>query len=107
MVSNVSLCPVGDVTIPGGMTLTEVSSNKYILTCISIGGPATTVTWTVDSETVSGGMTVLKDPVTARYNHTLTVTGRLAGQYQCTVANTKPSTATAIYTFISGNRICK
>jgi len=36
-------------------------------------------------------MTVLDDPVTAQYTHTLTVTGRLGGQYQCTVSNIKPS----------------
>jgi len=34
---------------------------------------------------------VLDDPVTAQYTHTLTVTGRLGGQYQCTVANNRPS----------------
>ena len=86
----------GDVTIPGGMTLTVDSdlngeSPQFTLTCTSTGGPATTVTWTRDSETVSGGMTVLDDPVTAQYTHTLTVTGRLGGQYQCTVSNSKPS----------------
>ena len=70
-------------------------SPQFTLTCTSTGGPATTVTWTRDSETVSGGMTVLDDPVTAQYTHTLTVTGRLGGQYQCTVSNNKPSTATA------------
>ena len=70
-------------------------SPQFTLTCTSTGGPATTVTWTRDSETVSGGMfsnsTVLDDPVTAQYTHTLTVTGRLGGQYQCTVSNNKPS----------------
>ena len=70
-------------------------SPQFILTCISIAGPITTVTWTRDSETVSGGMTVLDNAVTAQYTHTLTVTGRLGGQYQCTVTNNKPSTATA------------
>ena len=78
------------------MTLTVDSdlngeSPQFTLTCTSTGGPATTVTWTRDSETVSGGMTVLDDPVTAQYTHTLTVTGRLGGQYQCTVSNNKPS----------------
>ncbi len=70
-------------------------SPQFTLTCTSTGGPATTVNWTRDSETVSGGMTVLSDPVTAQYIHTLTVTGRLGGQYQCSVSNSKPSTATA------------
>ena len=70
-------------------------SPQFTLTCISTGGPATTVTWTRDSETVSGGMTVLDNAVTAQYTHTLTVTGRLGGQYQCNLTNNKPSTATA------------
>ena len=72
-------------------------SPQFTLTCTSTGGPATTVTWTRDSETVSGGMTVLDDPVTAQYTHTLTVTGRLGGQYQCTVANNKPSQDSASF----------
>ena len=82
------------------MTFTEDSdlngeNPQFTLTCTSTGGPATTVTWTRDSETISGGMTVLHDPVTAQYTHTLTVTGILGGQYQCNVSNNKPSTATA------------
>ena len=93
----------GDVTIPGGMTLTVDSdlngeSPQFTLTCTSTGGPATTVTWTRDSETVSGGMSVLDDPVTAQYTHTLTVTRRLGGQYQCNVSNNKPSDGTASFT---------
>ena len=57
---------------------------QFTLTCISTGGPATTVTWTRDSVTVTEGTeTVLDDPVTAQYTHTLTVTGRLGGLYTC------------------------
>ena len=68
------------------------ASSQFTLTCISTGGPATTVTWTRDSDTViEGNETVLDDPVTAQYTHTLTVTGRLGGLYTCTVANDKPS----------------
>ena len=93
----------GDVTISASMTFTVDSdlngeSPQFTLTCTSTGGPATTVTWTRDSETVSGGMTVLDDPVTAQYTHTLTVTERLGGQYQCTVSNNKPSQASASFT---------
>ena len=75
------------------MTLTVNSdlngaSPQFTLTCISTGGPATTVTWTRDSELVTNGtMTVLDDSETAQYTHTLTVTGRLPGLYRCTVAN--------------------
>ena len=87
----------GDITISGGITFTVDSdlngaSPQFTLTCISTGGPATTVTWTRDSDTVTEGTeTVLDDPVTAQYTHTLTVTGRLGGLYTCTVANDKPS----------------
>ena len=74
--------------IPDGVTL-----SMNTLTCISTGGPATTVTWTRDSVTITEGTeTVLNDPVTAQYTHTLTVTG---GEYTCTVTNDKPSTASA------------
>ena len=98
-----TLLSAGDVTIPGGMTFTVDSdlngeSPQFTLICTSTGGSATTVTWTRDSETVSGGMTVLDDPVAAQYTHTLTVTGRLGGQYQCTVSNNKPSQDSASIT---------
>ena len=91
---------LGNVTIPEDVTFTVNSdlsgdSPQFTLTCTSTGGPATTVTWTRDSETVSGGMTLLKKATTAQYTHTLTVTGRLGGQYQCNVSNNKPSQASA------------
>ena len=85
------------VTISDDVTFTVDSdlngaSPQFTLTCISTGGPATTVTWTRDSDTITEGTeTVLDDPITAQYNHTLTVTGRLGGLYTCTVANDKPS----------------
>ena len=72
------------------------ASPQFTLTCISTGGPATTVTWYRDSATVTeGNETLLNNRVTAQYTHTLTVTGRLGGLYTCTVANNKPSTASA------------
>ena len=82
------------------------ASPQFTITCISTGGPATTVTWTRDSTTVTEGTeTVLNDTVTAQYIHTLTVTGRLEKQYTCTVANNKPSTASANYTLESNYSI--
>ena len=36
---------------------------------------------------------VLTDAETATYNHTLMVTGRLAGEYECNVSNNKPSSS--------------
>ena len=91
----------GSVSIPRAIVLTVDSdlngpSPQFTLTCISTGGPATTVTWTKDSTTVTEGTeTVLNDPVTAQYTHTLTVTGRQEGLYNCTVKNNKPSSASA------------
>ena len=71
-----------------------ISFTEYTLTCTSTGGPATTVTWIRNSTTVTEGTeTVLDDPVTAQYTHTLTVT--TGGEYTCTVSNTKPSSASA------------
>ncbi|CAI8029951.1 hypothetical protein GBAR_LOCUS16998, partial [Geodia barretti] len=84
----------GNVLIPGGLRFTNLNeaSPQFTLTSISTGGPATTVTWTRDSTTVTQGtVTVLNDPVTAQYTHTLTVAGRQGGLYNCTVSNNKPS----------------
>ena len=69
-------------------------SVEMTLTCISTGGPATTVTWTRDSITVTeGNETVLNNAETAQYTHTLTVT--TGGEYTCTVSNNKPSSDSA------------
>ena len=101
----------GDVVIPSSIVFT-VDSNlngenpQFTLTCTSTGGPATTVTWTRDSVSVMGGMSVLDDPVTANYTHTLTVTGRLGGQYQCIVSNNKPSQDLANFTVRGKRCLC-
>ena len=88
------------------MTLTVIydlngASPQFTLTCISTGGPATTVNWTRDSATAIGDeMTVFNftnDAETATYTHTLTVTGRLGGLYTCNVSNIKPSSASASF----------
>ena len=82
------------------------ASPQFTLTCISTGGPATTVTWTRDSVTVTeGNETVLDDQVTAQYTHTLTVTRILGGLYTCTVANDKPSEDSANFT-VQGRADC-
>ena len=90
MVSSVALTANNDL---------NGDSLQFTLTCISTGGPATAVTWTRDSVTVTEGtQTVLNDPETAQYTHTLTETGSLGVNYTCTVTNNKPSTASATYT---------
>ena len=46
-------------------------------------------------------MSQVTDPVTATYTNTLTVTGRLAGQYQCSVSNSRtPSGSTRSLTVV-------
>ena len=90
----------GDITLYSTVQFTLDSdlnneSPQFNLTCISTGGPATTLAWTRNSEELFGGTTVLNDTVSAQYTHTLTVTGRLGGLYQCTVSNNKPSQGTA------------
>ena len=89
----------GYVSISGSITLTldiDGASPQFTLTCISTGGPATTVSWTRDSTPVTeGNETVLLNPTTAEYVHTLNVTGDIKGKYTCTVANNKPSTSSA------------
>ena len=76
----------GHLVLSGDITFILRSDNSFTLTCISTGGPATTVTWTRDSTTVTQGtQTVLNNPVTAQYTHTLT--DRTAGLYTCGIAN--------------------
>ena len=70
------------------MNFTLVSDSQFTLTCISTGGPATTVTWTRDSTTVTEGTeTVLVNTVTAEYVHTLQVIARQEGVYTCAISN--------------------
>ena len=80
----------------GGVIIFD--SDQLTLTCISTGGPATNVTWTRDSTTTvtEGTETVLDNPETAQYTHTLNVT--TGGVYTCTVENNKPSSDSASIT---------
>ena len=102
---NLFLAPLlsGDVTLSGDLVLTVDSdldgpTPRFTITCVSTGGPATTVTWTRDSVILTEGtVSVLDDPVTAQYTHNLTVAGRPDGTYTITVANDKPSTASATF----------
>ena len=71
------------------MTFTLDTENSFTLTCISTGGPPTTVSWTRGSTTVitEGTNTVLNNGVMAKFTHTLLVTDRRAGLYRCAIAN--------------------
>jgi hypothetical protein len=89
----------GDARIQGEIGFQEFAgadgeTSHFVLTCISAGGPATTVIWRRDNVQLNGDdrTSVLDDPVTAHYTHTLTVMGRTEGEYACIVANDKPFT---------------
>ena len=64
----------------------------FTLTCTSTGGPATTVSWTVNNCTVTEDSahnitSLITNTTTATYSHILAVTGRLVGDYECNVSN--------------------
>ena len=78
----------GVISLSGGMIFTLLPNNQFQLTCISTGGPATTVTWTRDFAPVVGLVdTVVVNRVTGTFKNTLLVTGRMEGLYTCTVSN--------------------
>ncbi|CAI8037924.1 Receptor-type tyrosine-protein phosphatase F [Geodia barretti] len=90
----------GEVVIGGEIGFTLVSEltaeePQFTLSCNSTDGPATSVIWTRDADTVGEGTTVLNDAVAAHYTHTLTVTGRLGGVYVCTVSNSISTTTSS------------
>ena len=81
----------------------------FTLTCTSTGGPATNVSWTSNNSAITEDSAhnityqVLTDAVTATYTHTLTVTGRLVGEYECTVSNNKPSSSNRMLAVVGKN----
>ena len=99
----------GDVTSidPLQFSLTSAVTTDppvFTLTCVSTGGPATTVTWTRDGAAVPyNAKHVLTQTVTdtfiITYNNVLTVTGREPGNYVCSVTNDRTAqSATASLT---------
>ena len=98
--------PTGQVTIPGAITFqldTDPATDPtaFTLTCTSTGGPATAVSWRKDDTMLSDDSTysitpqVLTNAETATYTHTLTVTGRLLGEYQCSVSNIRTASGSS------------
>ena len=70
------------------MSAVSADPPVFTLTCVSTGGPATTVTWTRDGAAATGDTSqTVTDMMTATYTNTLTVTGRLPGVYECKVDN--------------------
>ena len=82
-------------------TTPTADPSVFTLTCVSTGGPATTVTWTRDGAILSNDANhvfskTVTNQLTATYNNVLTVIGREPGNYTCSVANARtapPATA--------------
>ena len=80
---------------------------EFTLTCTSTGGPATTVSWTRDSNAVTANndhiiSSRVTDTLAATYVHTLRVTERLVGSYSCSVSNSRTSPAAATTLQVAG-----
>ena len=88
---------VGNMTMTLNSDLDRIHPH-FTLTCVTQGGPATSVHW-IRGGALAGGIkkTVLDDPVTAQYTHTLTVKAWQGGLYKCIVSNDKPSRVSAYY----------
>lgn len=66
------------------------STGSFTLTCVSTGGPATNVTWTKDSVTITEiTHTEVKDQIDGISINRLDVKGRLEreGVYRCFISN--------------------
>ena len=82
-----------------------------VLTCISTGGPATTIVWTRKSPgdvvTVVYDGSLLNNSISGQYIHTLRVSQiGVATVYECFVSNIKPSSAKAVATLDSDGMFC-
>ena len=105
--------PTGEVTIPGEITFqldTDPATDPpvFTLTCTSTGGPPTTVSWRRDGTVLSDDNTYsitseVTNGTTATYTHTLTVTGRLVGEYQCSVSNIRTPSGSTRKLTVLGN----
>ena len=78
----------------------------FTLTCTSTGGPVTTVSWMRDGEILHENSNysitsqILYYSENATYDHTLMVTGRLVGEYECNVSNGKASSSSGNITVV-------
>ena len=108
--------PTGQVTIPGDITFqldTDPATDPpvFTLTCTSTGGPATTVSWRRDGTLLTESSSYstysitsqVTDAETATYTHTLMVTGRLVGEYQCSVSNIRTPSGSSRSLTVLGN----
>ena len=96
-----SFLPLGVVSITQPLQFSLQSAPTadqpvFTLTCISTGGPATTVTWTRDRAPVFYDADhvltqTVTDTLASTYSSVLTVTGGEPGSYQCSITNARGS----------------
>ena len=78
----------------------------FTLTTTSTGGPPSTVSWSRDGTLLNDDSTYsiafqVINGTTSTYTHTLTVTGRLEGEYEFNVSNIRtPSPSTSSLTVV-------
>ena len=77
------------------------------LTCVYTGDPATNVTWTRDGAAVPSDVNhtltqTVTDDLTATYSNVLTVSGRLPGNYTCSVTNDRTAQSAAASLTVAG-----
>ena len=94
--------------IPDAVTFSPIEvfdplSPQFTLTCVTTGGPATTVAWTQDGTALSYGANhivtqTVTEQSTATYSNVLTVTGREPGNYMCSVTNDRGNVSSQILT---------
>ena len=99
-----TILEIEEITVSDDVEFQLITDSTFRLTCISTGGPATTVTWTRDNVTITEGTVTHYVTDDESYINILTVTERLEGLYTCTVANDRPSSDSANIT-VQGNNI--
>lgn len=72
-----------------GIDIVNGSNPPFTLTCVSMNLPPTIVQWRVDGKSLTNvsSTTLLNDRMTSQYTHTLTVTERRGGEYECIVTS--------------------
>ena len=67
----------------------NASVPEFTISCRTHGGPATTVQWTVDGDTLTQNTSqfILDTSLDSVYDNRLRVRGRRSGTYNCTVGN--------------------
>lgn len=97
---------LGTIALVQGLEFAIISESSpvFVLTCITSGGPATSVVWTRNGVPVGsdGDFTmtqIILNTTTSTYQNQLTVSGRHLGTYRVFISNSRqPSPVQSLYT---------